>query len=358
MTEKSGMNGEGSGGGLSGPEAFELSEQLSRLARAGLPLGPSLAAMAEELPGGRLRRSMRYLARGLESGQLLDEAVEGRGGGIPPHLRGLMMAGIRSGRLGEVLGEFSEYTSVGIELRRRLWLNLAYPILTVAIMLGVFAFVSIAVVPQFESIFRDFGVPLPRVTHVVFAMSAGTSSLWPTLAVVGVVAAIAMLGSRLFLRPATARSLATFVPLLGGVWRWTSLAEFCHLLALLLEHRLPMPEALRLAGEGVQDARIESTTRSMAEAVEDGKTLAQAMASRGGFPPRLPRLLRWAENQGSLPEVLHMAGDMFAARASAHSSLAASVLSVACFILIIVGVNLVILGLMLPMINLISKLSG
>ena len=130
-----------------------------------------------------------------------------------------------------------------------------------------------------------------------------------------------MLGSRLFLRPATARSLATFVPLLGGVWRWTSLAEFCHLLALLLEHRLPMPEALRLAGEGVQDSRIESTTRSMAEAVEDGKTLAQAMASRGVFPPRLPRLLRWAENQGSLPEVLHMAGDMFAARASAHSSL-------------------------------------
>ena len=37
--------------------------------------------MAEELPSGRLRRSMRDLARGLESGQLLDEAVEGRGGG-------------------------------------------------------------------------------------------------------------------------------------------------------------------------------------------------------------------------------------------------------------------------------------
>ena len=47
-----------------------------------------------------------------------------------------MMAGVRSGRLGEVLGEFSEYSSVGIELRRRLWLNLAYPILTLAITLA------------------------------------------------------------------------------------------------------------------------------------------------------------------------------------------------------------------------------
>jgi hypothetical protein len=53
-----------------------------------------------------------------------------------------------------------------------------------------------------------------------------------------------------------------------------------------------------------------------------------------------------------------MAGDMFAARASAHSSFAAAALSVACFVLVIIGVNLIVLGLMLPMITLISKLSG
>ena len=47
------------------------------------------------------------------------------------------------------------------ELRRRLWLNLAYPILSLLVTLVVFVFVSIAVVPQFEAIFRDFGIPLP-----------------------------------------------------------------------------------------------------------------------------------------------------------------------------------------------------
>ena len=35
------------------------------------------------------------------------------------------------------------------------------------------------------------------------------------------------------------------------------------------------------------------------------------------FPVGLPRLLWWAENQKSVPEVLHMAGSMFEARAGA-----------------------------------------
>ena len=82
------------------------------------------------------------------------------------------------------------------------------------------------------------------------------------------------------------------------------------------------------------------------------------MAERRLFPPRLPRLLLWGEKQGSLPEVLHMAGDMFEARASAHATFAAAALSVACFVLILLGVNLIILGLMLPMVSLISRLSG
>jgi type II secretory pathway component PulF len=358
MLDSPGINGAGPGGGLSGPEALELSSQLAGLARAGLPLGPSLAAMAEELPRGRLRRAMRDLARGLDAGQPLGEAIAGQAGRIPSHLRGLVAAGIRSGRLGEVLSEFSGFAAHGIELRRRLKLKLAYPVLTLLITLAVFTFVGMVVLPQFESTFRDFGIPLPGITIAVLSLTHGTAAIWPMLATIAGIVVIGALAANLLLRPATVRGLAAGIPLLGAVWRWTSLAEFCHLLGLLVEHRLPMPEALRLSGEGVQDARLEVATRHMAEDVEEGKTLAQAMAARREFPPRLPRLIRWGEEQGSLPEVVRIAGDMFAERASAHATFASTTLSVACFVLIVMGVALIILGLMLPMIVLISKLSG
>ena len=55
---------------------------------------------------------------------------------IPPHLRGLVLGGIRSGRLGDVLGRFSGYVSIGTELGRKLWLSLAYPILSIFVAAG------------------------------------------------------------------------------------------------------------------------------------------------------------------------------------------------------------------------------
>ncbi len=356
MSDSPGWNG--AAGRLSVAESAELSARLAELARAGLPLGPSLSALAEELPQGRLRRSMQTLSSRLESGASLGQAIDGQKGEIPAHLRGLVLAGVRTGRLGEVLGQFSNYVNVGVELKRRLWLGLAYPMLSLAAALVLFTFASVYLVAQFELIFKDFGVPLPRLTVALIEVSHAIRATWAGLASLAGALIAFWLAAPLVLRPGVARGLASRIPILGGVWRWTSLAEFCHLLGLLLENDLPLPESLRLTGEGVPDANIAIACRRMAGAVESGRTLAQAMADRWPFPAGLPRLVGWAEPQRSLPEVLHMAGEMFEARASAHASFAGTLVGVLAVILILWGIFTNVVGLMLPLITLISRLSG
>jgi general secretion pathway protein F len=163
----------------------------------------------------------------------------------------------------------------------------------------------------------------------------------------------------LMFRHGMLRAIAAKIPILGGVWRWTSLAEFAHLLGLLLENSLPLPEALRLTGEGVQDASINSACKRMAGEVESGKSLGEAMAAcRRAFPSGLARLVQWAGNQRSLPEVLHMAGEMYEARARAQGAFAGTTFSVLAVLMILWGILTVVAGLMLPMISLISRLSG
>ncbi len=339
------------GGGLSGPEALELSAQIAGLARAGLPMAPSLSALAEELPRGRLRRSLRELARDLEAGRALPEAVQSQEDRIPPHLRGLMLAGIRSGRLGEVLGEFAGFAPVGVELRRRLWLKLAYPVVTLILTLAVFAFAGVFVLPQFQSLFRDFKIPMAPTSLAIIQFAAATAPLWPGLASIALAFTAAGLAARWLLPPATARGMASGIPLVGGVWRWTALAEFCHLLAILIDHHLPLPEALRLAGEGVQHDRLASVARGMAEGVEGGQDLGAAAARRRELPRGLGRLLRWGEDRGALPQVLHMAGELFAARASTHAAFVATVVTIACFFMIAIGAGLIVFGLAYPLLQ-------
>ena len=95
----------------------------------------------------------------------------------------------------------------------------------------------------------------------------------------------------------------------------------------------------------------------MASRVESGEALSRAMASRSRFPIGLARLLRWAENQKSIPEVLHMAGSMFEARARAQARFVGIVLNFLC-VLVVFGIILAVPALFTPLITLIVRLAS
>jgi type II secretory pathway component PulF len=345
-------------GALSADEAARLSERTASLTRDGLPLGPGLAALGEELPRGRLRSALTELALDLEQGLTLEQAVEKQKDRVPPHLRGLVLGGLRSGRLGDIMGRFTGYISIGTEIRRRLEISLAYPILATVVALALFVFVSTVLVVMFENVFRDFGVPLPAMTRALLFASRLFREAWPVLVIVGGILLGLWILPRFILEPAQRGSLATKAPLVGKVWRYVSWAEFCHLLALLLESRLPLPEALHLTGEGVENSDLDRACLAMASEVEGGASLAQALAARRELPRALSRLLRWAADSSATAEILHMTGEMFEARARSQATFAGTVMAVLAFIFVLWGLITVVFGLMLPLITLISKLSG
>ena len=96
----------------------------------------------------------------------------------------------------------------------------------------------------------------------------------------------------------------------------------------------------------------------MAADVERGVPLARAMVGRPELPTGLARLLRWASDQNAVAEILHMAGEMFEARARGQATFAGTVMAVLAAFVVLWGIFTVVFGLMLPMITLISRLSG
>ncbi len=348
----------GGRGGLSGPEAARLAHGIAGLAGSGLPMPGGLRALGEELAPGPLRRMLVTLAGMLESGVPLEAAIESQGGRLPGHLRGLVLVGVRSGALGRVLGRYIDYQDVGAELRRRTWLSLAYPIFAIIASLLLFMLGSFLLVNGIAPLYRDFGVELPRVTRIVLGASQLVAGeWWSPLGVLGVLIAAWVV---LFVALPTARrrSLAGRIPVLGKVWRWTSLSEYCHLLGLLLESDIPLGQAVRLSGDGVQDASLMVASRRVAQEVEVGETLSGAIARQSIFPAGLARLLAWSTGQPALAGTLHTAGDIYEARARAQASFASAVYGVVSVIAVLLGIGLVIGSIMIPLITLISKLSG
>src|SRR6202521_4814902 len=89
--------------GLSADDLITLNEEIAGMARAGLPLDKGLAALAREMGRGRLQKVTAQLAADLEAGHPLPEAIERQGKRMPLFYAGLVEAGVRAGRVSEVL---------------------------------------------------------------------------------------------------------------------------------------------------------------------------------------------------------------------------------------------------------------
>jgi type II secretory pathway component PulF len=345
---------------LSAEEARQFAEQVAALSKAGAPMADGLRALQAELPvRGTLRAVVADVADRLERGEALDQAVEAQGGRFPRHLRDLLLAGARSGRLEAVLGEFVSYSQVGTSLRHALWLSLAYPVVLLIAFGGIFLFLCLVVVQGFKSIFADFGVNLPAITVSLIRVSDAVVAAGWGIVVVPTVGFVLFLIANRFLLDAASRSrMLSYIPLIGSLAQWTALAEFSHYLGLLVECAIPLPKALPLAAEGTGHGALQEDCAYSAQQIEAGEPMGLALSHGGIFPRGVGKMLAWAEDQPALSATLHMLGEMFEARARAQASFIGSVSVVFAVVMVIWGVAYVVTALYVPMIQLISKLSG
>lgn len=341
---------------LSAGDAALLSAQIAGLARSGLPLPSGLRALGDEMPRGGLRRVLHRLADRLERGEPLDVALAGQGGRLPDHLRGLVVAGVRTGDLGVVLGRFAGFAQVGVDLRRSLRLRLVYPLICLAFASVVAVFACVVVATTFASIFSDFGVPIPMISRWVLTIARAVSAAWWPLLLVLLVTEAGLIVTDFVLHAGFWNRLVSSLPLFGTIWHLTALAEFSDVLGLLIESEVPLVEALPMAGAAVGNLAIAEASGDAARDVAAGRPLSESLTRRWLFSEGFARVLAWAEAHHGLPEALRMASEMFIARARSQADFVGTFCNAAAMLMILGGVATVVLAVMIPMITLLSKL--
>ena len=281
--------------------------------------------------------------------------LESQGAVLPKHLRGLILAGLRSGRLAEVLEEYVELQHSQSELRRRIWLTLAYPFVLLIFMTALAAFAGVFVVPWFDKIFKDFGTALPTLTVAV--INGSQPIMWFLISLVVLTFAVPLL---LWLAPAASWvwALAYRLPFVGPLVRWSHLVQFARLLGLLLEQDVALPDALRITAAGLSNTRLGRVCRRVADEVETGRTLDECLAKQRQFPASLIPIIQWGERAPALPDAFRAAAEMFEGRVRSQGTLLEAMLLPIVFLAIVIFVGLFVVALFMPLISLITRLSG
>jgi type II secretory pathway component PulF len=140
------------------------------------------------------------------------------------------------------------------------------------------------------------------------------------------------------------------------LFRLAALADFCNLLAVFVEIRLPLHKAVRLAGKASGDQWVGEASDRMAAEIESGQ-FESTSAIEVGMPVSICQMLHEATSAEALGEALHGLAEVYGAGAELNSRAVGVVAEP--FILLGTSVCLgtVVVALFLPLIKLLNDLS-
>jgi general secretion pathway protein F len=316
---------------LSGPagavtldQLIALSDEMAALVRAGVPLDRGLVATGRDLKG-RVGRLAGRLGGRLERGQGLAEALEADGAALPPFYRAVVEAGLRSGRLSKALEGLADYARGFADTRRAIGLALLYPMLVLLLAWGLFVMFALWVAPRLDATFALFRLPGQVTLRALRPLTAHPEYWVPILPVALVVFGLAWLasGRASALRPGRMAGLLRLVPGMGSILRLAQTADFAELLALMVDHGVPLDEAIGLAAEATGSPKVRAAASGTIEALRRGDPVDEAL---GGLPPMLAWVIATAGAGGPLVPALRHAAATYRSRAARRAETLQAVL--------------------------------
>ncbi len=237
-------------------QLFALNEEIRALVRAGVPLERGLLVAARDLRG-RLGRITGALAGRLNRGESLVQALEAEKQVLPPLYRAVVEAGARSGQLPVALEGLAQYVRGYSEARATVGLALWYPLVVLSLAYLLFVGLVLVIVPRFLRAFESLGLSSPAALRWLSVAGKSADYWWLAGPIALLLLAIAWVRSGAAARFQSASwTWLKLFPWMRSILTNYEGANFCELLALLLEHEVTFPEALELAAESTGNPRL------------------------------------------------------------------------------------------------------
>src|SRR5262245_16305609 len=289
-----------------GDELCVFTRQLATMISAGITLLDSLEVLSEQAEQPRFAATVRVVTADIRSGVDLSKALAKHPRAFPQIYVNMVRAGEVSGQLDEILVRIADYLEAAQRLRREIKSAMAYPTVSLVMVLGITIFLLGGIVPKFKPIFDSLpGVKMPRLTQLVLDLSMWMESYW-YLVIVGIVGLVVMFG--VLKRTKTGGYALDYsilkMPIFGPLFRKEALSRFSRTFSTLLKSGVPILGSLEIVAETSGNRVIGEALMKARESVRNGNTLSDPLASSPLFPPMVTRMIGIGERSGSLEQLL------------------------------------------------------
>ena len=279
--------------------------ELHQLVRTGIPLAEGLTMLREDETDPDTRSWLEALCRSTEEGLPLASALR-ETGAFPAYMTDMVSLAEETGRLEDVLLSLQRHYDRQLRMAADIRGAVAVPVTLFAVMVAVVILLVTQVLPVFDRVFAQLGVRMGAVATGMMNAGAVLAKAGTGLAVVLVAAAAAALVIALV--PALREKFAAgFRRSFGGrgILGQMAAARFASSMSMAVASGLSMEESVALSAKLCGGAKeIDEKTERCRKEIEEGGSPADALAGSGLFSGRDCRLLKLAEQTGSLPDTL------------------------------------------------------
>ena len=338
-----------------------FTRQLATLVDAGLPLLRGLRVLEKQERSSTLRSILGELALAIEGGSTFSEALAQH----PKVFNRLFVNMVKAGELGGVLEvvlrRLAEFSEKAQKIKGRVKSAMFYPVAVCIVAGGILILLLTFVIPRFQAVFADMmqGSQLPRFTRIVMGISNAVKNHFVVTAGCIVVVVVLFL---LFIKTKFGRwiwdKFKLKVPVIGPVVRKVAISRFTRTLGTLVSSGVPILQALTIVRETAGNVIISNAVGAVHESVKEGETITAPLEGSGVFPPMVVSMVDVGEQTGALPEMLLKIADNYDEEVDNAVASMTALLEPIMIVFLAVMVGSIVIAMFLPLIAMISGLSG
>lgn len=346
-------------GRISTKQLCTFTRQLSTLQDAGLPILRSLKILEGQCKPGVLKNSLADVVEDIESGSTLSEAFSKHPKAFDRLYCNMIKAGEAGGALEAILQRLADFKEKSQTLKRRIKAAMVYPVVVVTVACVIVGFILYFIIPKFESIFKDFGVPLPQMTIVLIKAShVVIEYFWAVLLAPVLIWIIIKLLYRLKTGAYVLDRMLLWIPVMGAIVEKSTVARTTRTLGTLVQSGVPILEALNIVRDTAGNAVFERAFSRIYDSIREGETIAQPLKQARIVDDIVVNMIDVGEETGELDTMLNKIADNYDEEVETLVESLVSLLEPIMIVVLGGIIGFIVIALFLPLITLISKLSG
>jgi type II secretory pathway component PulF len=343
--------------GVKNQDVIDFSYQLSALLEAGIPILTALQLLEEQAPGAALRKVITGLARELQEGSSLSQALAGYPRVFSNTYCQMIKASEASGNLEVALKRMAVYLETENAEKKRVGRALIYPAVVLVMAFGVFILLTTVVLPSLAKIFGSLGVQLPWTTS--FLLIAGNFSNDHKFYIIVVLVALIIVVFSYGKLPAgklTLDRLILKIPIINSISIQRNMGRFCQITSMLLKAGLPIPQILNIASKTVGNMIIRQALSEVGNKLVQGQSLSQSMAKTPVFPHLLVEMVIVGETTGTLDTTLATMADNYERRVEQMTHSLISMIEPALIVVVGIVVAFMAVSMITPLYSILKTL--